>query len=98
MNPHFWERMHYDKDVYNPLGWRLAYNGTGRNETVRTHAQEDAVLGELRALRQEVVALRQTAQPVRVTNFNEGDRRTAALAAETYNGAVRLGHTVRGQH
>lgn len=37
----------------NP-GWNLAYNGTGRPENVRTGAQEDSLLAELRAMRKDM--------------------------------------------
>lgn len=38
-------------------GWNMIYNGTGRAENSRSGAQEDALLHELRSLRQDVKSL-----------------------------------------
>lgn len=47
----------YDTGGTLPPGYTLAFNGTGRNETVRTAKQENALAGPLRLDRRDIAAL-----------------------------------------
>jgi hypothetical protein len=50
-------RRKYDTGGTLPPGYTLAFNGTGRNETVRTASQEQALSGPIRLDRRDILAL-----------------------------------------